>query len=103
MKTAIEEQPKARGVGALKGNSDAEKHPINNTNGGSRNQIGFACDRQSFLTTLCAQEWRRELVNDLGGADNISTQQHALIDWPLIPSCYSIQSTLGYSPAYTDQ
>ena len=33
-------------------------------------------------SSLCyaLKKWRRELVNDLGGDDNISTQQSALVD-----------------------
>jgi hypothetical protein len=38
-----------------------------------------ALDGRSSLS-YALKKWRRELVNDLGGDDNISTQQAALVD-----------------------
>jgi hypothetical protein len=67
------------GSGAPKGNSNARKHGLN-TLRTALTQLGSrAIDGRSSLS-YALKKWRRELIEDLGGEDNISTQQSALID-----------------------
>ena len=67
------------GGGAPNGNSNAQKHGLS-TLKDAVNKLGSrALDGRSSLS-YALKKWRRELVDDLGGDDNISTQQAALID-----------------------
>jgi hypothetical protein len=71
--------PLKRRGGPPKGSANAQTHGLSTllrrtTELGSR-----AIDGRSALSYQL-KKWRRELVDDLGGPDNISTQQSALID-----------------------
>jgi hypothetical protein len=79
VKTPSDEQSKARGPGAPNGNSYALKHGLTTLRDAATKLGSRAIDGRSSLSYQL-KKWRRELVNDLGGDDNISTQQSALID-----------------------
>jgi hypothetical protein len=67
------------GRGAPKGNQNAEKHGFNTL---KRSVLALgkrAIDGRSAVAKAL-KRWRLELINDLGGRDSISTQQHAIID-----------------------
>ena len=62
-----------------KGNRYAEKHGLTTLRDAATRLGSRAIDGRSALS-YALKKWRRELVNDLGGEDSISTQQAALID-----------------------
>ena len=65
--------------GAPKGNVNARTHGLNTLKAAVTTLGSRAVDGRSSLSYQL-KKWRRELVNDLGGIDNIPTQQSALID-----------------------
>ena len=65
--------------GAPNGNSNAQKHGLTTLRDAATRLGSRAIDGRSSLS-YALKKWRRELVNDLGGEDNISTQQSSLID-----------------------
>jgi hypothetical protein len=65
--------------GAPKGNGNARTHGLNTLKDAVTKLGSRALDGRSSLS-YALKKWRRELVEDLGGNDNISTQQAALID-----------------------
>jgi hypothetical protein len=67
------------GSGAPKGNRNARKHGLNTLKTAVVKLGGRAIDGR-YRVGRQLQKWRRELVDDLGGQDNISTQQNTLID-----------------------
>jgi hypothetical protein len=67
------------GVGAPKGNQNALKHGLTTMKNAVIKLGGRAIDGR-YRVGRQLQKWRRELVDDLGGEDNISTQQSAIID-----------------------
>jgi hypothetical protein len=81
---------------APRGNRRHETHGLTTLRDAATRLGSRAIDGRSSLS-YALKKWRRELVNDLGGEDNISTQQSALIDLAVRASCYSIASTPGYS------
>ena len=67
------------GSGAPNGNGNALKHGLTALMAATTKLGSRAIDGRSSLS-YALKKWRRELVNDLGGEDNISVQQAALID-----------------------
>ena len=63
----------------LNGNKNAQKHGLTTLLAATAKLGARAIDGRSSLG-YALRKWRRELVNDLGGDDNISTQKSALID-----------------------
>lgn len=80
-----QEQPKRPGrSGAIapvapKNNRYAEKHGLNTLKRSVLVLGKRAIDGRSAVAKAL-KRWRLELICDLGGRDNISTQQHAIID-----------------------
>ncbi len=64
---------------APKGNRYAEKHGLNTLRDAATRVGSRAIDGRSALCYALKRR-RRELVDDLGGPDNLSTQRSALID-----------------------
>ena len=64
---------------APKGNRRAETHGLTTLRDAATRLGSRAIDGRSSLS-YALKKWRRELVEDLGDDDNISTQQSALID-----------------------
>jgi hypothetical protein len=79
METPDDKQPNVRNVGAPHGNRYAEKHGLTTLRDAATRLDSRAIDGRSALSSAL-KKWRRELVDDLGGPDNISRQQSALID-----------------------
>jgi hypothetical protein len=73
--TVIDKNPE----GAPRGNTNARTHGLNTLKDAVTKLGSRALDGRSSLS-YALKKWRRELVDDLGGDDNISTQQSALID-----------------------
>jgi hypothetical protein len=67
------------GSGAPKGNSNARTHGLNTLKTAVIKLGGRAIDGR-YRVGRQLQQWRRELVADLGGQDNISTQTNTLVD-----------------------
>ncbi len=64
---------------APKGNRYAEKHGLHTMKQAVTALGSRSIDGRSSLS-YALKKWRRELIEDSGGADNISTQQSALVD-----------------------
>lgn len=65
--------------GAPEGNANARTHGLYSLKR-AVNEVGLkAIDGRSAVGRALSQ-WRADLVHDLGGQDNVSTQQEALID-----------------------
>jgi len=79
------EQPKTPGKNGIvvppapKGNRYAEKHGLHTLKRAVLVLGKRAIDGRSAVAKAL-NRWRLELVADLGGADNVSTQKHAIID-----------------------
>src|ERR671919_2152989 len=67
------------GGGAPKGNGNAVQHGFYTLKTAVIKLGGRAIDGRYHVGRQL-QKWRRDLVADLGGADNVSTQQEALVD-----------------------
>ena len=67
------------GSGTPNGNTNAQKLGLSALMAATTKLGSRAIDGRSILNYQI-KKWRRELVNDLGGEDSISTQQSALID-----------------------
>ena len=67
------------GRGAPKGNANAQTHGLVTLKNAVVKLGGRAIDGR-YRVGRQLQKWRREIVEDLGGADCVSTQQNALID-----------------------
>ncbi len=65
--------------GAPKGNGNARKHGLNTLKAAATQLGSRVIDGRSSLS-YALKKWRRDLIADLGGENNISTQQSALVD-----------------------
>ena len=67
------------GSGAPNGNGNALKHGLTTLRDAATKLGSRAIDGRSSLSYQL-KKWRADLVADLGGEDNVSVQQSALID-----------------------
>jgi hypothetical protein len=67
------------GKGAPKGNGNARTHGLNTLKTAVVKLGGRAIDER-YRVGRQLHKWRRELIADLGGQDNISTKQNTLVD-----------------------
>ena len=67
------------GPGAQKGNTNAEKHGLYKMKAAFRELGGRAIDQRTSVGKAL-NRWRTDLLQDLGGADAVSTQQVAVIE-----------------------